>query len=263
LRWLPIDLATILAALIALRAVRFGVLALPIAAGLSAAAGHLTVLIIEPELANALGGRLAFLLATVLFAISYMVDVRTTDGEDYAVWFYLAAIVALIIALGGFWSERSVIAAHGTLLAATILAFAAVKLRRRILLLAAFVGFVAYLGYLGFDVFRAAIAFPVALATVGLVVILAAVGLQRRYPSLIRGDHVSGPRTISGASIGLGGAIVIAVALTVAGISDARMRIADNYRREAFYRLRSHNMQKYPQAFQRPATMRAVSVPRR
>src|SRR4051812_29571697 len=59
LRWLPIDFATMLAALIALRRVRFGVLALPVAAALSAAAGHGVALFIEPELANALGGRLS------------------------------------------------------------------------------------------------------------------------------------------------------------------------------------------------------------
>jgi hypothetical protein len=260
LRWLPIDLATILAALIALRRVRFGVLALPIAVGLSAAAGHIIVLIVEPELTNALGGRLPFLLATILFAIAYAIDVRTTDGEDYAVWFYISAIIALIMALGGFWSETSVISAHCTLLAATILALAAVKLRRRILLLAAFIGFVAYLGYLAFDVFENAVAFPVALATVGVIVILAAVGLQRRYPALVRGDEATGPRSIPGAPIALAGAFVIAVALTMSGISGAKQRIAENYWREAFYRRRFHNMQKYPDAFRTTTRLRMTPV---
>jgi hypothetical protein len=256
LRWLPIDFATILAALVALRRVRVGVLALPIAAALSAAAGHIIALIIEPEFANALGGRLPLVLSTCLFAIAYTLDVRTTDGEDYAVWFYIAAVIALIMALGGFWRGASVVAAHGTLLAATILAFAAVKLRRRILVLAAFIGFVAYLGYLAFDVFEDAVAFPVALATIGIVVILAAVGLQKRYPSLVRGAATPGPRGIRGAPIALAGAIVIAVALTAAGISDARARIAENYWREAFYRRRSHNMQKYPDLYRTPTGYR-------
>lgn len=261
LRWLPIDFATILAALVALRRVRFGVLALPIAAALSAAAAHIIALIIEPEFANALGGRLPFLLSSCLFAIAYVLDVRTTDGEDYAVWFYLCAIIALIMALGGFWSESSRVSAHCTLLAAAILAFAAVKLRRRVLLLAAFIGFVAYLGYLAFDVFENAVAFPVALATIGIIVILAAVGIQRRYPSLVRGADVSGPRSIPGAPIALVGAIVIAVTLTATGVSDAKARIAENYWREAFYRRRSHNMQKHPDAF--PAMRDARRVPRR
>ena len=258
LRWLPIDLATILAALIALRRVRLGVLALPIAAGLAAAASHIIVLFIEPEFANALGGRLPFLLATSLFAIAYAVDVRTADGEDYAVWFYIAAIVSLMIALGGFWSDSAVIAAHSTLLAATILAFGAVRLRRRILLFAAFIGFVAYLAYLAFDVFEDAVAFPVALATIGIIVILAAVGIQRRYPSLVRGAEVAGPRTIPGAPIALVGAMVIAIALTAAGVSSARERIAIQYWREAFYRRRSHNMQKYPDAFPNRGLIRRV-----
>jgi hypothetical protein len=249
LRWLPKDFATIQAARVALRRVRFGVLALPSAAALSAAAGHIIALVIEPEFANALGARLPFLLSTCLFAIAYAIDVRTTDGEDYAVWFYIAAIIALMITLGGFWNGRSALAAHCTLLAATILAFAAVKLRRRILVVAAFIGFITYLGYLAFDVFRHTVAFPVALATIGIVVILAAVGLQKRYPSLVRGDATSGPRGIHGAPIALVGAIVIAIALTAAGVSDARARIAENYWRDGFYRRRMHNMQKHPDAF--------------
>lgn len=259
LRWLPIDFATILAALVALRRVRFGVLALPIAAASSAAAGHIIALIIEPEFASALGVRLPFLLSACLFTIAYALDVRTTDGEDYAVWFYIAAIIALIITLGGFWNGRSALAAHCTLLAATILAFAAVKLRRRILVLAAFVGFIVYLGYLAFDVFEHTVAFPVALATIGIVVILAAVGLQKRYPSLVRGSSTPGRRGIPGAPIALAGAIVIAVTLTATGVPDARARIADNYWRAAVFRRRMQNMQKYPDAFpDRPGRPRPV-----
>ncbi len=174
---------------------------------------------------------------------------RTTDGEDYAVWFYIAAVIALIIAMTGFWNRQSVTAAHATLLAAAILAYSAVRLRRRILLIAAFVGFVAYLAYLAFDVFEDAVAFPVALASIGIIVILLAVGVQRRYPALVRGAERQGPRFVPGAPIALAGTIVIAIVLIATGISDAKERIAEGYWRDAFYRRRMHNMQKHPDAF--------------
>src|SRR5262249_39417761 len=185
-RWLPIDLATILAALVALRYVKFGVLALPIAAALAAAAGHAIVLFIDVDLVNALGGRPPLLLAIGLLSIAYAIDSHNTSDQDYALWFYLAGLGALVPGLGLFWTESTGIAAHATLAVAIILAFAAIRLHRRLLLFAAFLGFVAYLGYLAFDVFKKTLQFPVALATIGIVVILSAVWLQRRYPALVK-----------------------------------------------------------------------------
>jgi hypothetical protein len=244
-RWMPIDLATILAALIALRYVRFGVLALPIAAALVALGGHSIGLFLDLEVADALGGRLPLLMASVLLTIGYALDVRTTDGEDYAVWFYLAGIGSLIAAIVGFWGESSAITAHAMLAGSVILAVAAIRLGRRILLLAAFLGFVVYLGYLAFDVFGKAVEFPVALATVGMVVILAAVWLQRRYPGLVRRGERPARRPIRGAPLALGGFTLIAMVMILAGMSDARQRIADRYWREAFERRRLHNAWKY------------------
>ena len=252
-RWLPIDLATILAALIALRRVKFGVLALPIAAALAAAAGHAIVLFIDVDLVNALGGRPPLLLAIGLLSIAYAIDSRNTSDQDYALWFYLAGLAALVPGLGLFWVESAGIAAHATLAVAIILAFAAIRLHRRLLLFAAFLGFIAYLGYLAFDVFKKTLQFPVALATIGIVVILSAVWLQRRYPALVRRMERTGPRTIPGAWLALGGAGLIALVLFFTGIPAAQEKIAERYWRERVDRLRSHNRQKYPDHFRRPA----------
>ena len=261
LRWLPIDLAVVLAALIALRKVKFGVLALPIAAGLAAFASHSVALVFDLELAAALGGRLPLLLAFAMLTIGYTLDMRTSGDEDYAVWFYLVGIVALAAAIGEFWRESSVLSAHGLLLAAVIFAFAAVHLGRRIFLIAAFLGFVVYLGYLAFDVFKEALEFPVALATVGMVVILSAVWLQRRYPSLVRRGEPTDRRPIPGAPLALGGALLIALVMIPAGIPEAKARIAERYWQEAFWRRRHHNEMKYRD--RHPSPERARRVPAR
>jgi len=260
-RWTPIDLATILAALIALRYVRFGVLALPIAVALAAFGVHSVGLFFDLELANEIGGRLALLLASVLLTIGYTLDVRTTDGEDYAIWFYLAGLGTLAAAIGEFWSDSPAITAHAMLAGSVILAFAAVRLGRRILLLAAFIGFVVYLGYLAFDVFKNALEFPVALATVGMVVILAAVGLQRRYPELVRYGERPARRSIPGAPLALGGMILIAMVMIPAGISDARERIADQAWRNAINRRRSQSARKH--RGQNPSPLPSTKAPTR
>ncbi|HEU4613372.1 MAG TPA: hypothetical protein VFS15_14875, partial [Kofleriaceae bacterium] len=133
-RWLPIDLATILAALVALRRVRFGVLALPIAVALSALGAHGVSLVIQPPIANELGASLAMLVASILLSIGYALDRRTGDGEDYALWFYAAGLVWTAISIVQFLDDHTAIAAHAMLFVSVLFAIAALKLRRRLFL---------------------------------------------------------------------------------------------------------------------------------
>jgi hypothetical protein len=117
------------------------------------------------------------------------------------------------------------------------------------------------LAYLAFDVFKTALEFPVALATVGMVVILAAVGLQRRYPELVRYGERPVRRSIPGAPLALGGMILIAMVMILAGIPDARERITDRHLREAFYRRHFYNLRKH--RGQNPSPLPATKAPPR
>jgi hypothetical protein len=244
LRWLPVDLATILAALVALRRVRFGVLALPIAIATWAAVAHSFALFVDPELMRPLSARASVLPAVGLLAVGYALEVRANDGEDYSRWFYLVGLVALTVALVSFYSGSPGVTAHAALAIAAILAVAAIRLRRLMLLLAAFVGLVSYLAYLTFDLFDKALGFPVALATIGLVVILIAVWLQRRYPALVRRSAAPETRAIPGAPLALAGALVIAITLVAVEIPETRRRVAERYERERVDRARMHNVKK-------------------
>lgn len=260
LRWLPIDLATILVSLVALRRVAFGVLALPIALALAAFMSHIVPLVLDPEIARALGGRWPLLTVFILFAIAYAIDMRQSRDEDYALWFYAVGIVALGVTITWFWNESSTIAAHGMLVAAFAFAVAALRLRRRLLLFAAFAGFVSYIGYLAFDLFRERLDFPIALATMGLVVILSAVWLQRRFPSLIRGSDESIRRAVPGAPVALAGGILIALTMIVTDLPEARRRIELRYWLEHVERLRAHNRLKW-QEWPRRGVPRPVKTP--
>ena len=133
LRWLPIDLATILAALVALRRVRFAVLALPVAIALWALLGHASSAFIDPESLVYMWDRVHLVAATVLLGAAYSLDQRARHAEDYAFWFYLVGLVALTVAIGGIWNEATkLLVAHATLALAILLVVAALWLRRRV-----------------------------------------------------------------------------------------------------------------------------------
>jgi len=252
-RWLPIDLATILTALVALRQVRFGALALPIALAVSAAAVHGLSLVFVPDLANQLGPELTMLLAVALLSIGYVLDRRVADGEDYAVWFYAAGLVWTATSILAFFGRSTGIAAHSMLAVSILFAVAALMLRRQLFLIAATLGFLGYLAYLTFDVFSKTLGYPILLATSGLVVILLAVWFQRRFPALQERMHAAGPRIVPGAPLALGGAALIAVTMMLTRIPDARARIRERYEREAVQRILMHN---HPE--RRPAVKIAV-----
>ena len=253
-RWLPIDLATILTALVALRQVRFGVVALPIAIALSGLGAHGVSLVIGPEIANQLVARLAMLFAIVLLSIGYALDRRAADGEDYAVWFYAAGLVWTAISTLGFFGPSRAIAAHAMLFVSVLFAVSALQLRRRLFLVAATIGFLGYLAYLTFDVFKRTLGYPILLATSGLVIILLAVWFQRRFPDLQERMHAPGPRIVPGAPLALGGAMLIALTMIVADLGDARARIVERYQREAVQRaiMHSHRERRPPKLIAPP-----------
>jgi hypothetical protein len=240
-RWLPVDLATILAALIALRQVRFGLLALPLAVAASALAVHAVSLAFQPEIAAQLGPSLAMLLAVSLLAIGYAADQHGDADEEYAAWFYAAGLVWTATCIIGFLQRSTAIAAHSMLLVSVLFAVAALRLRRRLFLAAATLGFLGYLAYLTFDVFKNTLGYPILLASSGLVVILLTVWFQRRFPKLQERMHAPGPRAIPGGPLALAGGALIAITMIAVDLPDARERIRERYQREAVQRALMHN----------------------
>jgi len=247
LRWLPIDLATILAALVALRRVRFAVLALPVAIALWALLGHASSAFIDPESLVYMWDRVHLVAATVLLGAAYSLDQRARHAEDYAFWFYLVGLVALTVAIGGIWNEATkLLVAHATLALAILLVVAALRLRRRVFIAFAVLGFLSYLGYLAFDVFRKTVGFPIVLATCGLVVILVTVLAQQRYPELVRrmdADRLT-QRTIPGARVIFPSAVVVALALFAAHLPAAREQAGEQAKRDRVRAWQVHNRRK-------------------
>ncbi|MHB1861958.1 MAG: hypothetical protein ACYCVL_03220 [Gemmatimonadaceae bacterium] len=246
LRWIPVELATALAALVAIRRVRFAVLALPVAAVVPLVAGHLVPLVLDPDIAREMTAWMLLVSGAALIALGYATDRRQRGDEDYAGWVYLAGLVALAIGVLSAWSYAGAIR-HALPAAALALFALSLYLRRPMFLIFGAIGVVGYLAYLAFNVFRNALSFPVVLATFGVCVILLTVWLQRRYPALARQVEVAqgGRRAVPHAALVFGGAVAVMTGLLVSRLPDAHDRAADQWGRVRRTALEAHRRQHH------------------
>lgn len=223
-RWMPVELATLGAALVAIRRVRFSLLALPAGVSLWFFVVSLGATVVDPDLRRFLGERLWLVVSAALLLAAHVTERRAGRREDYAFWLHLLAVAALLMATvdGLLRSDPERHALPLISIGATALAL---HLRRRAWLVAAAVTGLCYVGWLASEVFRDSAAFPVVLATLGLLVILGAVFAQRRFPFLTRGfDGDVETRPLPGGQLITVGLLAIAIALTAAEIPEARQR---------------------------------------
>lgn len=185
IRWIPIELATALAGLVALRIVRFGLLTLAVTIPIGLSLVQLTPWIFDPELDPQLAGWTAILVSTLLVGAAVIVQQRARDDQDHASWVYLTAMGFFVV---GFISvaDQSRAIPHSLPLVIALLITLGVMLARRIFLLVASILFVGYLGFLAGDVFPTAVGFMIVMLAAGVLVILLTVGAQRRFPALVR-----------------------------------------------------------------------------
>jgi hypothetical protein len=233
-RWIPVDVATIVAALVAMRWRRFGILVVPAAIGFWYLMLHVVPLIAGASLSRELEGSTILVVGTTLLAIGYALD-RRPRSAAYAGWLYMVGLAAMIFAGAERWGLYKHVVPHVALVLSILSVALSLALGRRSFLIAGAIGFVSYLAWLAFDVFRRAVSFPIVLAAFGVAIILAAVWVQRRYPALSR--RMAARRAAGGASVpgGLWGwlaAVAIALVLFAADFPSARQREVDRARRE-------------------------------
>jgi hypothetical protein len=240
-RWIVLELATIGAGLLAARRVRFFVLAAPLAVALVSFLIHFGTAIGDPDISWYVGPYYACVVGCLTFAVAYAVDRRQPAGEDYALWFYLAAMVALLYGYIGVWNSIGWWR-HALPVVAAVFVVAALYLRRRILLLAAGLAAFGYLTYLAFDVFRKVIALPIALAGLGLVVIGATVWVQRRFPVLVTRVTSDGPseKRLPGGPIAVIGPVAIAITAMLFAVPEARERTVERNWQSRHYQRQMH-----------------------
>jgi hypothetical protein len=180
--WIWMEAGTVLAALVALRRVRFSFLVAPAAVSLwfmsmdfaAYLAGH-------GSWQLELGQRVSIGFGLGLLLVAYLVDHRSR--EDFAFWLYLFGMTALWGALtsmdsGSEWRRFLYCLLNLGFIALSVL------LRRRVFLVFGAIGVNAYLVRLAYTVFKDSVLFPFALTALGLSVIALAVAYQRNRPAI-------------------------------------------------------------------------------
>jgi hypothetical protein len=173
--WIALEVATIVAALLAIRLRPFAFLAFPLAFGLyflSLDVGPFILGASEIWTSYEVRRSITLLFGGVLLAVTYTFDGRTR--EDYAFWLYLSGLVA-------FWGALTAeeIGQIVYLVVNVALILFAVLLRRKTFLVFGGLGLFIYLAYLASEVFAESLLFPVALTAIGIAIIAAGVWYRR------------------------------------------------------------------------------------
>lgn len=183
--WIVMELATIAAAGVALRFIRFGFLTAPIAFSFWFLSMDLAALIFKNadlswetrQWTSVVVGMCTLLVGYGLER--YLHKPGEPRSEDFAFWCYLFGMLAF---WGGLTSMNSGSEIKQALYALLNVGFIwlAVKLRRSTFLVFGALGVHLYLGHLAYQVFQDSFFFPFVLALLGLSLILLTVWLQRR-----------------------------------------------------------------------------------
>lgn len=175
--WIWMEAGTVLAALVALRKVKFSFLVAPAAIALwFMSMDFAAYLAGNQQWQLALAQRVSIIFGLAMLFVAYMVDHRTR--EDFAFWLYLFGMTALWGALTSMNGNSEWRRFLYCLLNLGFIVLS-VLVRRRVFLLYGAIGVNAYLVRLAYQVFQDSMLFPFALTLFGLSVIAVTVKYQR------------------------------------------------------------------------------------
>ena len=179
------ELATILAAAVALHYVRFALLTAPIAFSLWFLSMDLAELVVkDANLSWKTREWVSVIVGLVTLFVGYGLDKQLRKpgearSEDFAFWCYLFGMLAFWGGLTAMDSGSEVARGLYALLNIGFICLA-IKLRRLTFLVFGALGVHLYLGHLAYEVFKNSFFFPFVLALLGLSLILVTVWTQRR-----------------------------------------------------------------------------------
>src|SRR5438477_3426042 len=175
--WIWMEAATVLAALVALRKVKFSFLVAPAAVALWFMSMDLTSFLHgESSWSSDLYREVSIVFGLVMLFVAYLADHRTE--ADLSFWLYLFGMTAFWGAISSMDSGSEL---KRLLYCLVNLGFImiSVALRRRVFLVYGALGVNAYLVTLSYRIFKDSVLFPFALTGLGLGVIWVAVKYQR------------------------------------------------------------------------------------
>ena len=182
-----VEIATIVAGLVALQVVRFPFITAPIYAAL----WLMSLTLMDSSLINSGWGSNQPLYVTMVFgaaicALSFVIDRRT--AEDYSFWGYFFGMLMV-------WGAWSFMDRGGELgnfiyfLGNVAFMVASAMLRRKVFLVFGSIGAIWYLGYLAYDIFADSVMFPVALLAIGVGVIYSGIMYRKHGHKLENAIH--------------------------------------------------------------------------
>jgi len=189
--WIVMEMATMAAALAALRFVPFGFLTAPLAFSFWFFSMDVAEWLFGQELSRNQRCWVSVLVGLLTILVGYGLERTHRDRpdvprtEDFAFWCYLFGLLAF---WGGFTLMDSG-SEVGRLLYALLnvgLIAAGVWLRRSVFIVFGVLGVHVYLGHLAYEVFKDSVLFPFALALLGLSVILVTVLAQHQLKRRLR-----------------------------------------------------------------------------
>ncbi|MCA9801412.1 MAG: DUF2157 domain-containing protein [Cyanobacteria bacterium HKST-UBA02] len=177
-----VEIATIVAGLVALQVVRFPFITAPIYAAL----WLMSLTLMDSSLINSGWGSNQPLYVTMVFgaaicALSFVIDRRT--AEDYSFWGYFFGLISL----WGAWTFLDKGGEMGDffyMVSSVFLMLISVAIQRRIFLVVGAAGTVGYLIHLSWDLFQNSLAFPFVLTGIGLLVIYLGVTYHKHRASI-------------------------------------------------------------------------------
>lgn len=176
--WFAMEVATVLAALLALRLVGFPFLVAPLAFVAWFASMDFTEVVFGEDASDNARAGVSAAVGLVMLAAGWMLDLRRRRA--HAFWLHLFGLMSIAGAfcyLGADldsswpWHVQCVLGAIGLVVA--------VMLRRRVYAVFGALGIVAWLGWLSAEVFADTILFPLAVAVLGLAVMGFGIALAR------------------------------------------------------------------------------------
>ena len=245
--WLLVDLATMLAALVAFRWRPSVALTAPMTVALWGISFHLGRAIGYEYLIGSLDRWLFLSHGLLVCMVAGEVDRwqvrerargRPLPG-DLAFCFWFGGLFASSIAYLSIWGQSGAWR-HSLAVVAVVLIALSLLLRRRTLLVYGLLALFGYLGYLAFDVFRAFLPLPAILATMGILLILTTVWVQRRFPALV--ERVNAER--GGAELPpmvTRGPYLVALGIALISIGDVRGELEQREFRRRLEVMRLHN----------------------
>jgi len=176
--WLLMELATVVAGIVALRFFRFPFLTAPIAFALWYMSMDLADFLSHRTLTWEESVWVSCAFGLCMLIVAYLVDLRGR-ASDYAFWGYLFGLLA-------FWGSMSSMYSQSEFrkllycLINLVLILMSVALRRRVFIVFGSLGIFGYLSHLAYWVFKDSMFFPFALTLLGISIIYLGLQYQRR-----------------------------------------------------------------------------------